>query len=106
MDTEAMGAASGRELAQKDDFIAYFFISDVVIFYSGQFVFQFIQLMIVRGKKCLGRVGRGVEVFCDAPGDRYPVIGGSPSSDLIPHAHAARSVLNSSSRPSFNTGLL
>ena len=50
MNSKTMGAATGSQFTQENYFIANFFVSYMKVFYASQFILQFIQLVVVRGK--------------------------------------------------------
>ena len=78
MDTAAPG-----QFAQEDYFISRFFIGDMVVFNSVELFFQFIQLMVMSGKKSEWLMWGLVQVFNNTPCNRYTIVSGSSSSDLI-----------------------
>ena len=83
MDTKAMCASPGCQLAKKDDLIADFLIGDMIIFYSGNLFFQLIQFMIMRSKKSFGLAGNLMQIFGNAPCNGNTIIGRSTAADFI-----------------------
>ena len=74
MNAEAVRTASRRQLSEKDNFISHFFVRDVIVFYTRQFLFQFIEFVVMSGKECFWLMGTGMQVFGDAPGDRNAIV--------------------------------
>ena len=83
MNTETVCASSWSKLAEEYDLVPYFFIGDVEVPDAAEFIFQFVQFMIVRGKKCLGLERRFMQVFGNTPGDGDTIVSRSTPADLI-----------------------
>src|ERR1700759_1701299 len=65
MDTEAMGGSAGCEFAQKDYFISKLPACNMIIFYSVEQIFQFIQFVIMCCEKRFWFMGRLMQEFCN-----------------------------------------
>ncbi len=83
MDTKAMCTSPRSQFTKEYDFIAHFFIGNMVIADAVEFVFEFIELMVMCGKKCFGHLWRLVQVFGNAPGNGYAIISRSATPDFI-----------------------
>src|SRR6218665_1598366 len=90
VDTEAMCASAWRKFAQEDDLVADLFIGDMIIPYTPEFFFQFVQFMIVRCKQCFRLLWCIMQMFCNTPCDGDTVVCRGTAADLVQQDEAAR----------------
>src|SRR5690606_16001830 len=84
VDTKAMFAAPGYQLAKKDHPIIYLFYRHIEIFDPWKGGCQFVQFVVMRGKQRFGPRGWVVmKKFSDGPGDGYAIVRTRAAPDLV-----------------------